>query len=185
MATNTDRLASFRERRDTFFTEHEKSPLTEEQREAFHGLDYYPENPNLSLTLDIDDTGEGIGELLRVGTMNGDVKEYVRTGRIAFEVEGEPVTLSVFKDVARGRYFLPFRDGTAGTETYAVGRYLDPKTRPDGKLVVDFNLAYNPYCAYNTGWACPIPPFENVTTVPIRAGERIPDLPGYDTSDSE
>src|SRR5680860_1369980 len=97
MATNTDRLASFRERRDTFFTEHEKSPLTEEQREAFHGLDYYPENPNLSLTLDIDDTGEGIGELLRVGTMNGDVKEYVRTGRIAFEVEGEPVTLSVFK----------------------------------------------------------------------------------------
>lgn len=181
MATSTDRLASFRERRDQFFRRHDSSPLTDVQREAFDGLDYYAENPDLRLTLEIDDTGDGVGETIQVGTLNGEVKEYIRAGRISFDVDGDPVTLSVFKDAARGRYFLPFRDGTAGAETYAVGRYLDPKARPDGRLVVDFNLAYNPYCAYNTGWACPIPPFENITKALIRAGERVPDLPGYDT----
>lgn len=182
MATSTDRLASFRTRRNAFFREHESSPLTQAQRKTFQGLNYYDENPDLNLTLEIDHTGEGVGERIQVGTLSGDVKEYIRAGRVTFDVDGEPVTLSVFRDVERGRYFLPFRDGTAGSETYAVGRYLDPKARPDGRLVVDFNLAYNPHCAYNSGWACPIPPFENITKVPIRAGERNPELPGYDSS---
>ncbi len=181
MATTTNRLASYRQRRDQFFRDHENSPLTERQREDFHGLTYFDENPDLNLKLAIDDSGDGIGETIQVGTLSGDAKDYIRAGRITFDAEGEAVTLSVFKEVARGRYFLPFRDGTAGAETYAVGRYLDPKARPDGRLVVDFNLAYNPYCAYNTGWACPIPPFENITKAPIRAGERNPDLPHYDT----
>ncbi|CAN5851371.1 DUF1684 domain-containing protein [soil metagenome] len=184
MTTSTERLANYRDRRDKFFREHENSPLTGAQRESFNGLTYFDEHPDLNLKLEIDDTGDGVGETIQVGTLNGEVKEYTRAGRIAFDADGEPVTLSVFKDVARGRWFLPFRDGTAGEETYAVGRYLDPKARPDGRLVVDFNLAYNPYCAYNTGWPCPIPPFENITKTPIRAGERISDLPGYDTTDS-
>jgi len=179
MSTST-RLAGYRERRDAFFREHPNSPLTEEQKATFTGLRYFPENPDLSFTLEIDDSGEGIGERIQVGTLDGSVKEYVRAGRIHFEVEGQPVTLSVFRDTERGRYFLPFRDGTAGNECYAVGRYLDPKARPDGKLVVDFNLAYNPYCAYNTGWTCPIPPFENITKVPIRAGEMEPGLVPHD-----
>lgn len=179
MSTST-RLAGFRERRDGFFREHPNSPLTDEQKESFTGLKYFPENPDLSLTLEIDDSGEGIGERIQVGTLSGEAKEYVRTGRIHFESEGQPVTLTVFRDIERGRYFMPFRDATAGQETYAVGRYLDPKARPDGRLVVDFNLAYNPYCAYNTGWTCPIPPFENITKVPIRAGEMDPGLLPHD-----
>lgn len=174
--STTSRLAGYRERRDEFFRTHENSPLTDEQRGTFGGLRYFPENPDLSLTLEIDESGPGVGETIQVGTLSGEVKEYVRAGRIHFEADGQPVTLTVFKDKARGRYFLPFRDGTAGEESYAVGRYLDPKARPDGTLVVDFNLAYNPYCAYNTGWTCPIPPFENITKVPIRAGEMDPGL---------
>lgn len=175
MATNT-RLTGYRERRDTYFREHDLSPLSDEQKTTFTGLRYFPENEALSLTLEVDESGEGIGDTIKVGTLNGDVKDYIRAGRINFDVDGETVTLSVFKEATRGRYFLPFRDGTAGEETYAVGRYLDPKARPDGRLVVDFNLAYNPHCAYNTGWACPIPPFENITQVPIRAGELTPDV---------
>ena len=101
-------------------------------------------------------------------------------GRIHFEAEGQPVTLTVFQDKTSGKYFLPFRDSTVGEETYAVGRYLDPKVRPDGKLQVDFNMAYNPYCAYNTGWTCPIPPFENITKVRIPAGEMDPGLLPHD-----
>lgn len=183
MATTTNKLQGFRERRDKFFEEHDQSPLTATQKKEFDGLRYFDENPDLSLTLELDDSGEGVGETIEIGTLDGEVKTYVRAGRISFEADGEPVTLTVFKDVARGRYFMPFRDGTAGTETYAVGRYLDPKARPDGKLVVDFNFAYNPYCAYNTGWSCPIPPFENITKVPIRAGELVPDLPGYNVDE--
>jgi hypothetical protein len=145
MTSTTSRLAGYRERRDEFFRSHDNSPLTDEQRADFAGLRYFPENPDLSFTLEIDDTGPGVGESITVGTLSGEAKEYVRAGRIHFEADGQPVTLSVFKDRERGRYFMPFRDGTAGEETYAVGRYLDPKARPDGSLVVDFNLAYNPF----------------------------------------
>ena len=98
-------------------------------------------------------------------------------GRFTVEVDGEEASLSVFQDKVSGKLFLPFRDATADDETYSVGRYLDPKVRPDGRLVVDFNMAYNPYCAYNAGWQCAIPPFENRLRAPIRAGEMIPDLP--------
>ena len=68
--------------------------------------------------------------------MTGDPKQYIRAGRIHFDVDGEPVTLTVFADKATGKFFLPFKDSTAGEECYSVGRYLDPKARPDGKLVV-------------------------------------------------
>lgn len=176
MATTSKRLASYRERRDAYFREHDSSPLTSAQKAKFTGLRHYPENESLNLILEIDETGEGVGETIQLGTLNGEVKDYIRAGHVSFDVDGKTVRFAVFKDAARGRYFLPFRDGTAGEETYAVGRYLDPKLRPDGRIVVDFNLAYNPHCAYNSGWACPIPPFENITKTPIRAGEKLPDV---------
>ena len=143
------------------------------QRGRFQGLVYYPVNPDLALELDLDTEGPGIGEHLTISGLDGKPKEYVRAGRIHFQVDEQPVTLSVFRDVARGRYFLPFRDLTAGEETYPVGRYLDPQARPDGALLVDFNYAYNPYCAYSDGWTCPVPPFENIVRVRIPAGEKI------------
>lgn len=175
MAT-PNRLAGYRERKDTYYRDHANSPLTEDQKSIFNGLSYFPENEDLNLELPVDTTGPGVGEEITVGTVSGEAKTYIRVGRISFEADGQPVTLSVFQDVKSGKYFIPFRDGTAGNETYAVGRYLDPKATPNGTLVVDFNLAYNPMCAYNSGWACPIPPFENMTKVRILAGETLPDF---------
>ena len=70
-------------------------------------------------------------------------------------------------------YFLPFVDSLAGKETYPAGRYLDPEALPGNRFLVDFNLAYNPYCAYNEMWSCPITPAENRLKVPIRAGEKL------------
>lgn len=172
--TTNKRLIGFRERRDNLFKEHEASPLTDDQKAAFTALNYYPENPDLNLVLELDTSGEGVGEEITVGTMDGDVKQYVRLGRISFAVDGEDATLTVFQDTTSGKFFMPFRDSTAGDETYSVGRYVDPKARPDGKLNVDFNMAYNPYCAYNNRWSCTIPPFENRINVPIRAGETLP-----------
>ena len=68
--------------------------------------------------------------------------------------------------------FIPFVDAQAGKETYGAGRYLDPEVLPDGRLVLDFNLAYNPYCAYNERYSCPIPPAENRLEAVIQAGEK-------------
>ena len=170
--TANPRLTGYRARRDHYFGHDPDSPLDPAQRAGFAGLAYFPERPDLALELPLDTSGPGIGERLEIATSDGQAKPFVRAGRISFEVDGQPVTLSVFQDVARGRHFLPFRDGTAGAETYAVGRYLDPRARPDGTLVVDFNYAYNPYCAYGEGWSCPIPPRENVVPVRIEAGER-------------
>lgn len=171
--TNT-RLQGFRTRKDDYFRTNESSPLTAEQKEGFDHLNYFPENPDLNLVVDLDTTGEGIGDEITVGTMDGNAKQYVRIGRFTMNIDGTESTLTVFQDVKSGKFFLPFRDSTAGQETYAVGRYVDPKARPDGKLSIDFNMAYNPYCAYNTGWSCAIPPFENRIQVPIRAGETLP-----------
>jgi len=70
------------------------------------------------------------------------------------------------------RLFLPFRDATSGVETYGAGRYLDVDPEPAGTVVVDFNMAYNPFCAYDDASSCALPPYENWLPVPIRAGER-------------
>ena len=81
------------------------------------------------------------------------------------------VTLTLYHN--ENGYFLPFADSQAGIETYGAGRYLEPKRLPDGRFASDFNLAYNPYCAYNDRWSCPITPAENRIKVPIRAGEKV------------
>lgn len=172
MTSYGDRLAAFRHRRDHFFGEHQHSPLTDEQRIGFEGLDYFPPREDLVLNMALDASGPGTGEVIDVETTDGKTKQFERIGSIAFSVDDQPATLRVYRDVLRGGLFIPFRDATTGEETYEVGRYLEPQERPDGTLDVDFNYAYNPFCAYGSGWSCPIPPEENHLTVPIRAGER-------------
>ncbi len=81
-------------------------------------------------------------------------------------------TPDVLWDVESGGYFLPFADSTSGEETYGAGRYLEIETLPDGTSLVDFNYAYNPYCAYNEKWSCPLTPSENRLKVPIESGEK-------------
>jgi uncharacterized protein len=172
MTDKAERLAGYRHRRDHFFAEHPHSPLSESQRAQFEGLDYFPERADLSLNLPLDDSGSDIGETLDVPTTDGKTKSFSRAGRVRLEVDRVPVVLTVFRDSDRGSLFIPFRDASAGGETYEVGRYLEPQTRPDGTIEVDFNYAYNPFCAYGTGWSCPIPPEENQLAVTIAAGEK-------------
>jgi uncharacterized protein (DUF1684 family) len=166
------RLAAYRERRDAHYAHAADSPIEPAARAEFDGLRYFPERPDLVFTVPIDTGGDDVGEHVEMQTSDGHSKHFVRAGRIHIQANERPVTLTVFKDVERGRYFLPFRDGTSGQESYAGGRYLDPRTKPDGELIVDFNYAYNPYCAYSGGWSCPIPPLENFTKARIEAGEQ-------------
>jgi uncharacterized protein (DUF1684 family) len=97
------------------------------------------------------------------------------------KVDGVPVALTVYRSSGGDDYFLPFMDATTGDDSYADGRYLDLPATGDGRLVVDFNYAYNPYCAYNPNWSCPIPPSENRLRVSINAGEKnFSDAEGHD-----
>jgi len=106
-------------------------------------------------------------------TSTGDEQVYTRYGRLRFTVDGQDVALTVYADADSGAFFLPFVDALRGRETYGAGRYLEPEPLDDGQFLVDFNLAYNPYCAYSDDWSCPLTPRENWLAVPIRAGEQL------------
>ncbi|MFZ5885070.1 MAG: DUF1684 domain-containing protein [Chloroflexota bacterium] len=162
-------LEAFRAEKDEFFKSHPQSPLTPEQKRTFTGLKYFPENDDLRLEVKIErfaDEGP-----IYMQTTTGDVQMYYRHGRFRFVVDGQEAELTIYR--AEYGYFLPFVDALAGVETYPAGRYLEPEELPGDHFLVDFNLAYNPYCAYNEMWSCPITPAENRLKVPIRAGEKI------------
>lgn len=163
-------LDAFRAAKDRFFKEHPQSPLTEEQRASFAGLRYFPEQPGLRMALAVEPVAEGVAVVMQTST--GDTQQYRRLGRLRFAVDDQEVALTLFADEAGG-LFLPFADALAGQETYGAGRYLEPELLSDGRVLLDFNLAYNPYCAYNDDWSCPLTPPENRLTVAIRAGERL------------
>ena len=163
-------LNNFRSSKDDFFATDHHSPLTHDQKHGFDGLEYYSENPKLRLELDVEEFPTK--EVIEMQTSTGDVQTHTRYGKIHFEVEGEEVELTLYKD-PHG-YFLPFTDALAGIETYGAGRYLEPQALLGGKVLVDFNYAYNPYCAYNDLYSCPLTPWENRLKVPIKAGEKLP-----------
>ena len=166
------RIRSFREHRDEYFANGHHSPVPEGDRDGFTGLDYFDENPDLSFELVIDEESSEANQRMTLDTSDGETVEFLRAGRITFDVGEANVSLTVLKDLDRGRYFLPFTDKTTGDTTYEGGRYLDPQMDQNGTLNVDFNYAYNPYCAYDTEFSCPLPPAENALDVPIEAGER-------------
>jgi hypothetical protein len=166
-------LDEFRAEKDEFFREHSQSPLTPEQRSSFGGLKYFPENPDLALRAELIIEGVDRQERIVMQTTTGDQQDYHRAGMIEFDIDGERARLTLYASPDMHDLFLPFRDATSGGETYGAGRYLevDPPDA-DGRVVVDFNYAYSPSCAYNPNWSCPIPPGENWVTVPIRGGEK-------------
>ncbi len=162
-------LEEFRAAKDEFFASHPQSPLTREQKASFKGLAYFPENPALRLTLRLEEYP--VQNEITVQTSTGDVQTYKRLGRLRFTVEGRATELTLY--LGENGPFLPFVDSLANKETYPAGRYLEPEALGQGRYLVDFNLAYNPYCAYNDRWSCPLTPFENRLKVPIRAGEKL------------
>ncbi len=163
-------LEEYRAAKDQFFRDQPESPLLPSARRTFSGLAYYPEDPGLAFIV-TPEPYEDV-EVIEMGTSDGDIREYERWARIRFPVGGVEQSLTVFRDPDTGGLFLPFVDAGAGVETYGAGRYLDLPVE-DGRLILDFNYAYHPYCAYNPGYSCPIPPAENRLSVHIRAGERL------------
>lgn len=166
-------LERFRSGKDGFFRTHPQTPLTSDQLAAFEGLAYFPEDPTLAFEAVLETDGVDRDERIAMPTTTGDEQVYRRAGVVRFEVDGRRVEATLYGAEEMEALFLPFRDATSGAETYGAGRYLEvAPPGPDGRVVVDFNYAYNPYCAYNPNWSCPIPPGENWLAAPIRAGER-------------
>jgi uncharacterized protein (DUF1684 family) len=158
-----------RQDKDFFFRTDPDSPIPPEDREKFEGLSYFPINDDLCFALDVD--AFPWKTEVNIPTNAGEEAAYVRYGRIRFTVDGKEQTLTVFQ--SEHGLFLPFIDATCGVETYEGGRYLEPEIDVRGKCLVDFNLAYNPFCAYGgTEWSCPVPPAENRLSVRIAAGEK-------------
>jgi uncharacterized protein len=179
-----DALRRFRQGRDELFRSHPQSPLTPAARQRFFGLRYFDVDPGAKLRCRLEPAEPGDPLEIDTGGEDG-VITYRRAGRLAFQFNGESCALTVFSLVGyAGGLFLPFRDSTSGGETYGGGRYLfDTVKNTDGlsleihagspDVVIDFNFAFNPSCAYDARWACPLAPRENWLAVPVRAGEKV------------
>jgi uncharacterized protein (DUF1684 family) len=170
-------LARFQDGRDRLFREHPDSPLAPEAREAFRGIPYWPYDPAMRFEAVVEPAVEAARRApVSATSLSGEAFRLERIGRVRLPI-GE---LDVYWiGVYGGGIFLPFRDATSGTETYGAGRYLlDTIKGADlggsgGRLVLDFNYAYHPSCAYDPRWSCPLAPPANRLAVPVRAGERL------------
>lgn len=164
-------LEQFRQDKDNLFATQPESPLTDAQKKTFKGLHYFAPNPDFVFRgLEVQKSeGE---ETIAIPTSAGDTEPHRKVGKFEFILAGKSYSLTVFENIAGGQLFLPFKDATNGSETYHDGRYLEIEIE-DGKIVeLDFNYAYNPYCAYNDKWRCPKTPEENTLSLRVEAGEK-------------
>ena len=168
-------LKQERRNKDQFFAMHWESPLPLEDREKFTGLAYFPVNPDYRFALSMHEYKDR--EVVEIQDTAGAMRQYLRWGEFRFRIGNEECSLQAYKsNPGEDRLFVPFKDATSGKETYGAGRYLDLNSAsdrtPDGKWVLDFNRAYNPWCAFSANYTCPYVPPENWLKVPIRAGEK-------------
>ena len=162
--------------KDRFFKASPQSPLFNEQQWVFHALNYFPVDIAYRVTARYQHLNNPAQ--FKIKTSTGHERVYLTVGRLDFTLLGQPLTLFAYQEDspegrARSELFVPFTDPTNGRETYGGGRYLDIDQPQDDKVVIDFNYAYNPYCAYNHNFSCPIPPSENHLNLPVRAGEKL------------
>jgi uncharacterized protein (DUF1684 family) len=164
-----------RREKDGFFGQHWQSPIPSQGRAEFQGLDYYPPNPDLRFEPELYEHEDK--KTVRMTYTKGEEQDFVRWGEFRFEIGDEECVLQAYKrDVEEEQLFVPFRDATSGQETYGAGRYIDLDAArdrsADGKWVLDFNRAYNPWCVYSEDYTCPFVPQENQLAVPVCAGEK-------------
>jgi hypothetical protein len=176
MSTNYIKtLEENREAKNHFFKEHWQSPIEKDERKKFTEINYFPVDEKYRFELEL--LIHANPDQFESADSKGDVRQFYRFGEFHFKIEGQDAVLQAYKsDLSEPRLFIPFKDTTNGLDTYGAGRYMDleddhHKTQ-EGKWIFDFNLAYNPYCAYNHNYACPLTPFENHLKIAIKAGEK-------------
>lgn len=171
-------VEEFRKEKDDFFARSPQSPIPHEERHAgFKGLRYFPPDPAFRVRAEVVPFERP--EVVQLATSTGDIRPQLRYAELRFRLGDRDLRLIGFAEPHEHHtheLFVPLRDATSGRESYGAGRYLEVEVEhgPDGETAtLDFNLAYNPYCAYNEHYSCPIPPAENTLPVPMTAGERV------------
>jgi uncharacterized protein (DUF1684 family) len=163
-------LATERAAKDEAFRTDPDSPIPADKRTRLLPLAYYPIDESWSAPARLDVAGERVK--MDVPTSTGKIRSVQRIGTLKFTLKSRLLALTAFLE-EDGRLFIPFADPTNGTDTYAAGRYMNLTPTATGIYVIDFNVAYNPYCYYNAEFDCPFPPPENRLALPIQAGERV------------
>ncbi|HET6848113.1 MAG TPA: DUF1684 domain-containing protein [Gaiellales bacterium] len=171
----------WRAERDLLFSEHPQSPLAADDRAAFDGVPYFAYEPSFRVQAEVIPVAE---ETIELSTSTGEPIRFRRFADAAFALHDASCTLPLYwLEGYGGGVFLPFADATSGRATYGGGRYLlDTVKGADlgmagERLVLDFNFAYNPSCAYADHWTCPLPPRASRLELPVEAGERVTRIP--------
>lgn len=171
-----EQIAAHREKYKADFVINEHSPLKEADLKHLRFYDADSTYKVIAKVTLLEDE-----KAFKMPTYAGTTAEYTRYAKLDFILNGKPTQLTLYKNVAlsanpayKDYLFLPFTDQTNNQETYGGGRYIDLKSGniTNGSIELDFNKAYNPYCAYSDGYRCPIPPEENDLTLAIKAGEQ-------------
>lgn len=169
-------IESGRADKDAYFKHAPGSPIPAAARQAFDGLPYFAVDPSLRFVdLTLEPYAGNEPSSFQIPTSDGQLRPAHRAGTLTFEVDGEPRRLTAYVlDGSRGdQLFVPFLDLTSGRETYGAGRYLDLEPEENDTYLLDFNLAYHPYCVYADTYSCPLTPAENRLPIRIEAGERL------------
>jgi len=169
-----DTVLAERKEKDTFMNEDKNSPFLG-MTDSIVALKYFPPDPHYRVIADLETIEEK--KVVQLTTSTGATVQYLEFAWAIFDLDGTTYRLLIFEVMdmgpTRGQLFLAFADATSAGETYGAGRYLDlKKVRAATTIELDFNKAYNPYCAYNDQYSCPLPPRENLLPIPIPAGEK-------------
>jgi uncharacterized protein (DUF1684 family) len=169
------KLERARKAKNAFFAQQWQSPIPPQDSSRFKGLAYYPHDQSYRFELELHEHPKK--HAVRMAYTKGNEKDFVRWGEFRFKIGGRKQTLQAYKSNPQEEMlFVLFKDATSGKETYGAGRYLDLEPErdrtADGKWILDFNQAYNPWCVYSEAYTCPFVPIENWLEVPIQAGEK-------------
>jgi uncharacterized protein (DUF1684 family) len=166
------RIAAEREAKDEMFRQvGGPSPIRPGEVDKFVPLSYFPIDESYAVPAQLEPAADRV--VITMPTSTGTLRQVERVGTLKFNLKGQPLKLTAFLEQGQRQLFVPFSDLTSGTETYQAGRYMNLDPTPSGIYIVDFNVAYTPYCYYNAEYECPLPPSENRLAIPIRAGERM------------
>lgn len=165
-------LIRFRQKKDEFFGSDADSPLGHGATGGFGGLQYFEPDSALRYELKLQRHPNPASVIMT--TSKGTRQLFNKVGFFELSIDGNAARLEAYQSAERedASIFVPFRDATSGNESYGAARYLDLAVEHNDEYAVDFNYAYNPYCAYSEDYVCPLPPRENWLTVPIKAGEK-------------
>ena len=167
-------IEDWRSERERLFRNGPDSPIPAEKKATLLPIQYYPVDQAFIVPAALKLADER--PVFEMPTSTGTQRRYQLVGTLEFRLQGQPMSLGAFVPAGEeiSTLFVPFADLTSGTETYPAGRYLDVPPTSTGIYSIDFNRAYNPYCAYNLAYECPYPPPSNRLKLPVRAGEKAP-----------